>query len=297
MSDKPGVLHTFRNEIGVNEREQADQEVSFEKQRVAFLERALLVERQRLTEVFKDLEAKRKQLKLAELKLAEGVTRRQSEMFSEHRSGHMEDCLDLPLREVLHAMQDRIMKRTSYFGIQALRSPVDQWIYQEVLFETKPDVVIEIGNYCGASVLALAHICDALGKGRVIGVDLMHDKIPEIVRNHPRVSLVEGDACASFPSVRDLVHDSDRVLIIEDSLHTYAHTLNVLNTYSGLVRPGGYFIVEDGICHHGLDVGPNPGPYEAITSFVEGNHDFEIDRSRESFLITWNPKGYLKRVR
>lgn len=61
--------------------------------------------------------------------------------------------------------------------------------------------------------------------------------------------------------------------------------------------PGGYFIVEDSILHHGLDVGPAPGPFEAIEAFVEENQNFEIDRSKESFFITWNPKGFLKRVR
>jgi len=87
-------------------------------------------------------------------------------------------------------------------------------------------------------------------------------------------------------------------LVIEDSSHTYDNTLNVLNTYSELIKPGDYFIVEDGICHHGLSIGPKPGPYEAIETFVNSEtSDFKIDRSKESFLITWNPKGYLKRTR
>jgi len=68
-----------------------------------------------------------------------------------------------------------------------------------------------------------------------------------------------------------------------------------LRSYSVLIKPGDYLIVEDSICHHGLSVGPEPGPYEAIETFVNENSDFEIDRSRESFLITWNPKGYLRR--
>jgi cephalosporin hydroxylase len=73
--------------------------------------------------------------------------------------------------------------------------------------------------------------------------------------------------------------------------------LNVLNTYSRLIMPGGCFIVEDRICHHGLEVGPNPDPYEAIEAFLDGNPAFEADRSREAFLITWNPKGYIRRKR
>ena len=85
-------------------------------------------------------------------------------------------------------------------------------------------------------------------------------------------------------------------MVVEDSAHTYENTLKVLEGYSRLIGIGNYFIVEDGICHHGLDVGPNPGPYEAVETFVAGSSGFVIDRSREAYCITWNPKGYLKRV-
>lgn len=210
-------------------------------------------------------------------------------------SSHMEDRLDSPLREVLPVMQHSIMTGTSYFGIPTLKSPIDAWIYQEILFETRPDVIVEIGNFHGGSLLALAHLCDAIGHGRVIGVDLSHHLLPPLVRSHSRITLIDGDACESFEQVEPLIDAGDRVLVIEDSAHTFDNTLQVLRRYAPLVKPGGYFIVEDGICHHGLDVGPNPGPYEAIDSFLQENADFESDRSRERFLITWNPKGYLKR--
>jgi cephalosporin hydroxylase len=209
----------------------------------------------------------------------------------------MEDCLRLPLKEVLSVMQTRILNHTTYFGIRTLKSPVDFWIYQEILFETRPDFVIEIGNCCGGSTLALAHLCDCLGKGQVVALDLSHEAVPELVRRHPRIHLIEGDACQSFAKVRGLVLRGAGVMVIEDSAHTFENTLGVLNTYSPLIQPGGYFIVEDGIINHGLDGGPSPGPYEAIAAFVENHPDFEIDRNRESFLITWNPKGYLRRVR
>ena len=208
----------------------------------------------------------------------------------------METLLHLPLRDVLARMQNRIMNQTTYFGVVTFKSPLDFWVYQEILFETRPDCIIEIGNFRGGSTLALAHLCDALGHGSVIGVDLSHDAVPDLVRQHPRIHLIAGDACNAYPSVAALAAGK-RVMIIEDSAHTFDNTLAVLRTYSPLIRTGGYFVVEDGIIHHGLDGGPSPGPYEAIEAFVRENGDFEIDRSRESFLITWNPKGYLKRVR
>jgi cephalosporin hydroxylase len=212
-----------------------------------------------------------------------------------NRLGYMEHSLDLTVREVLDVIQTRIMSESRYMGIPTLKSPLDFWVYQEILVETSPDVIVEIGNYRGGSALALAHLCDALGKGRVIACDATHEAIAEPVRKHPRIALVEGDACASFDRVVELIGTDADVLVIEDSAHTFENTLAVLRTYAPLVRPGQYFIVEDGICHHGLEVGPSPGPYEAVEAFLAENRSFEADRRRESFLLTWNPKGYLRR--
>ncbi len=135
-----------------------------------------------------------------------------------------------------------------------------------------------------------------MGKGRIIGVDLSHKAVPEHVKTHPRITFIDGDACQQFEYVERLIPTDERVLVIEDSAHTYDNTLNVLRLYSKLIKLGDYFIVEDSICHHGLTIGPEPGPYEAIEVFIKENADFEIDRSRERFLVTWNPKGYLRRT-
>lgn len=207
----------------------------------------------------------------------------------------MENCLDMRLSKVLELMQHRILQESTYFGVKTLKSPTDFWVYQEIIYEYRPDVILEIGNYGGGSALALAHILDIMGHGRIIGLDISHESIPESVKQHPRITFIEGDACESVNYVSSLIRKGEKVLIIEDSAHTYENTLNVLRTYSSMVGSGGYFIVEDSICHHGLDAGPRPGPYEAIETFMEGNSDYEIDRARESFLITWNPKGYLRR--
>lgn len=209
----------------------------------------------------------------------------------------MEENLHMPLKTILEVLQHRSLTQTSYFGISAVKSPLDFWIYREIIFEQKPDIIIEIGTHCGGTTLALAHICDNIGHGKVIGLDISHATVTRLVRDHPRILLIEGDACQSFEKVKELISEDDNILIIEDSAHTFDNTLKVLNTYSHLIKLGGYFIVEDTICHHGLDIGPDPGPYEAVEAFLEINRDFESDRSKESFLITWNPKGYLKRIK
>ncbi|MRR15255.1 MAG: hypothetical protein EG826_02235 [Deltaproteobacteria bacterium] len=207
----------------------------------------------------------------------------------------MEEALFTPLHEVLEIIQTRILTDSTYFGIPCQRSPLDFWIYQEIIFASKPDVIIEIGSYCGGSALSLAHLCDHLNKGRIIAVDIDHSRLHQTVRNHPRISFVTGDACEVFDEVAAMCRDCASVMVIEDSSHEYQNTLHVLKKYSQLVTMGNYLIVEDGICHHGLHAGPSPGPYEAIVDFMEANENFIIDRAKEAFLITWNPKGYLKR--
>ncbi len=209
---------------------------------------------------------------------------------------HLESSLATPLGDVLEIMQKRIIDgRTTYFGVQTQKNPLDLWVYQELIVARPPDVIVEIGNKYGGSALALAHLLDLVGHGRIIAVDIDHAHLRPAAKAHPRITFLEGDACALADQVKAMIPPGAEVLVIEDSSHTYDNTLGVLRAYSELVRPGGYFIVEDSICHHGLDVGPSPGPFEAIETFVDENPAFEIDRSRESFLITWNPKGFLRR--
>lgn len=208
---------------------------------------------------------------------------------------YLEQSAGLSLYQALDILQTRIVTGTTYFGVPTQKNPMDFWIYQEIIWERPPDVIVEIGNNCGGSALALAHLLDQIGHGRIIGVDLTHTRIHERARAHPRIEFIEGPGVDRAGDVRARIAPGDRVMVIEDSSHTYENTLGVLRAYAGLVQPGDYFIVEDSICHHGLEVGPNPGPFEAIEAFLGENADFETDRSREGFLITWNPKGFLRR--
>ncbi len=209
---------------------------------------------------------------------------------------YLDEELELPVSAVLPTIQRRIMERTHWFGVKTLKNPMDFWVYQEIVHQMRPDVVVEIGNNWGGSTLALAHLLDLHGHGSVIGIDIDHSKIPEQVARHPRITLIEGDAVASYADVTRLLSADARVLVIEDSSHTFDNTLAVLRTYAALTRVGDYFIVEDTICHHGLPVGPAPGPTRQVERFVQEDARFEIDRDAESFFVTWNPKGFLRRV-
>ena len=208
----------------------------------------------------------------------------------------MEDNLDMTIGELLPIMQNQIVRgKTTYFGIHTLKNPLDFWVYQEIIFEKKPDVLLEIGNYHGGSALALAHILDQMDHGRIIAVDRDQARVDPLARNHPRITWIESDAIAANDEVRALIAADENVMAMEDSYHSFDNTLKVLETFQDLVSPGQYFIVEDSIGHHGLDFGPKPGAYEAIEAFVAENADFQIDRIKESFLITWSPKGFLLR--
>ena len=116
---------------------------------------------------------------------------------------YLEKNLEMPISQLLPILQDRFLNQTTYFGIRTFKNPLDFWIYQEIIVETKPDVVIEIGNFHGGSTLALAHLCDCLDHGRVIGLDLSHFHVSKLVKEHLRITLISGDACESFEQVKN----------------------------------------------------------------------------------------------
>lgn len=209
----------------------------------------------------------------------------------------MENALDTPIKEILAYAQRHICERTHYAGILTQKCPNDFWVYQEIIYEQQPTVIIEIGNFRGGSALALADVASRFGGARIIAVDIDHSRIDPKSKNDPRITFITGDAVTVAPQVRELIKPQDKVLIIEDSSHTYQNTLNVLREYWPLVNVGSYFIVEDGICYHGIEEGPNPGPFEAIGDFLKENDHFKSEREREGYIITWNPNGYLKRVK
>ena len=184
--------------------------------------------------------------------------------------------------ELQAAIEDRIMTGTSWMGVPALKNPMDAWVYQEIIFEQRPDVVVEIGNYAHGSLLYLAALCDWVGHGEVVGVDISRKFAPVPAR----IVTIDGDAIDVFPAVREIVAGRS-CLVIEDSAHTYDHTLAVLRSYSTLVQPGGYLICEDGVMAPVAD---------ALATFALEQDDLVADPDRE-WPVTWNPNGYLRRVR
>ncbi|MCL5436154.1 MAG: cephalosporin hydroxylase family protein [Patescibacteria group bacterium] len=181
-------------------------------------------------------------------------------------------------------------------GVPIWKLPLDMWVYQEMLFELKPDVIIETGTAYGGSALYLAHLCDLMKKGRVVTVDIKdYPGRPQ----HPRIEYVMGSSIdeALIEKIKSGIKPGEKVLVILDSLHRKDHVLRELELYGELVSPGSYMILEDTYLN-GHPVYPNfgPGPMEALLEYVPKHPEFEIDNSREKYFVTWNPKGYLKKL-
>lgn len=206
--------------------------------------------------------------------------------------------------EVVRRFQDLYFRRwlkqgadtqnLSWFGHEILKCPLDLWVYQELLVRTRPDVVIETGTWYGGSALYLATVFDLIGHGRVITVDVAAKPgRPE----HPRISYVTGSS--TDPSIVTQVREAvgrARAMVVLDSDHHAAHVYDEIIAYSPLVHAGDYLVVEDTIVNgHPVYEDFGAGPWEAVDRFLSESDEFVVDDRCERFLMTFNPRGYLKR--
>lgn len=184
-----------------------------------------------------------------------------------------------------------------WFGVPCQKCPLDLCIYQEILFRTRPDVIVECGVCFGGSTLYLAHLCDLLGTGRIIACDITLANVYDQVRRHPRIELLEGSSTA--PEIAQTIRErcaGQRTMVILDSDHTAAHASEELRLYAPLVSPGCYLICEDtNINGHPVLESFGPGPYEAVRAFTAQASGWTVDRNCERLLLTFNPGGYLRR--
>jgi cephalosporin hydroxylase len=185
----------------------------------------------------------------------------------------------------------------SWLGTEVLKSPLDLWIFQEIICQTQPDVIVEAGTYKGGSALFMANILDLLGHGQVVTIDI--EEMPGRPQ-HPRIHYLLGSSTApeTVEKVRTFLSPKDKVMVVLDSDHRKPHVLQELRIYSRMVTKGNYLIVEDtNLNGHPVHPDFGPGPMEAVEEFLRENNNFQIDSSREKFLVTFNPKGYLRKIR
>ena len=191
--------------------------------------------------------------------------------------------------------EQKAFGNTSWLGVPTWKEPTDLWVYQHILVELKPDLVIETGTLYGGSALYLASLCELIGAGRVISVDIQH---PRSLPQHARLEYILGSSTAPEVGarIRAEAARANTVMVILDSDHNYEHVLDELRLYSTMVTPGSYLIVEDTLFDFTASADFRPGPRAATRDFLAENKDFEVDAARECYLVTQNPGGYLRRV-
>jgi cephalosporin hydroxylase len=190
-----------------------------------------------------------------------------------------------------------------FLGVQSIQFPADNWVMQEIITETRPEVIIETGTAKGGTTLFYATILEQLKGGRIITVDIDdHDpKVTEFAPWKERVQFIKGSSVA--PEVFDQIKaqvQGRNVMVTLDSEHTKEHVLKELELYSTLVPVDGYLVVQDTHLNGHPVAWPRlektGGPMEAVQEFLKTNKNFEVDRSREKHLVTQNPSGFLRRM-
>ena len=207
--------------------------------------------------------------------------------------------LNMTLKEwLLYHQRTIVFDRCSWMGVPALKNPFDSWIYQELIFKVRPDIIVEFGAKYGGSTLFFAHMLDLIGSGEVISVDL--DRSVYNV-THPRIIVLTGDSISAEISAQITeICQENSVLIVHDANHSRDSVFQHLQIYWHLVTVGSYFIIEDGLRDlftPNDSIGSfNDGPLPAIEQFLAKNKNFAVDEECERYILTYNPRGFLKRV-
>ena len=203
----------------------------------------------------------------------------------------------------------------TWLGRPLIQLPEDMLRLQEVIYAAEPDVVVETGVAHGGSLVFYASLLHAMGRGRVIGVDIeirSHNR--EALEKHrlaSLITLIEGDSGdpATVRRVRDEVAPGERVLVVLDSNHSKEHVLTELEAYAPLVTRDSYIVAMDGIMEtlagapRGSDDWSWNNPKAAAEEFVSTHAEFEIVEPEFAFnegsveqRVTYWPSGFLKRV-
>lgn len=204
----------------------------------------------------------------------------------------------------------------SWMGRPIIQLPEDMARAQEVVYRVKPDVILETGVAHGGSLIFYASLCKAMGKGRIIGVDIEirpHNR-REIERHElfPYITLIEGNSTDNdiVSKVESLIESGERVLVILDSCHTKQHVSAELEAYHHLVSEGSYIVATDGSMQEFYDVPRGKAewredhPSAAAIEFESRHPEFVLEQppwpfneSELSQNITHWPQGWLRRTK
>ena len=241
-----------------------------------------------------------------------------------------QECVDriesYPLNKALIKAKNDFMVETTpskysynfgWMGRPIIQYPQDIVAMQELIWEVKPDLIIETGIAHGgsvifsASMIALLEKCGCIEKGHVIAVDIdirEHNKVE--IEKHPLASyitMIQGSSIDDniINQVKLLARDYKRILISLDSNHTHEHALAELEAYAPLTSVSSYCVVFDTIiedmpedAYPDRSWGKGNNPKTAVWEYLKTHPEFEIDKSiQNKLLITVAPDGYLKRLK
>ncbi len=204
----------------------------------------------------------------------------------------------------------------SWLGRPVIQLPEDLIRIQELIYEVQPDVIVETGVAHGGSLIFYAGLCAAIGKGRVIGIDIeIRPQNRKAIQEHrlsPMIRLVEGSSTEPevVQQVRNQIGPTEMVLVLLDSNHSHAHVAEELKAYSPLVSPDSYIVACDGIMQQVAGAPRTEAdwnwnnPISAVEDFLNCNPEFEAHEPDWPFnegavrqRVTYWPQAYLRRCR
>lgn len=212
------------------------------------------------------------------------------------------------------SIRSRYFYNFSWLGRPVIQYPQDLMMLQEIIWNIKPDLIIETGIAHGGSLIFYASMLEILGGDReVLGIDVdirAHNR-KDIVRHRmfKRITMIEGSSVDEkiIAKIRKLSGNRKSILVVLDSNHVYEHVLRELELYSPFVTLGSYCVVFDTYIENYKDEFNKEYPHNcwngnnpktAVDVFLRNNHCFKVDKAIEGkLLITAAPGGYLRRVR
>ena len=200
----------------------------------------------------------------------------------------------------------------SWMGRPIIQYPQDMIAMQEIIWDIKPDLIIEVGIAHGGSLIYYASLLELIGNGEVLGIDIdIREHNRKEIENHKmfkRIKMISGSSIdeTTIEEVKKYAESKKKILVSLDSNHTHDHVLKELELYSPLVSPGSYIVVFDtivedlpeGYFSQSRPWGIGNNPKTAVDEFLQNNRQFVIDEMIDNkLLISVAPGGYLKRIK